>query len=151
MPQHVHSARLVAMGHHLSMITLGVRDKDRARAFYEALGWEGTGGDGEDPVFFCSHGTVVALWERTSLAADSHVTDPGGWGGVTLAHCVASRSEVDAITEKARAAGGIITREPKETFWGGYSAMMTDRDGHPWEIAHNPSWTITDDGGVRLS
>jgi predicted lactoylglutathione lyase len=138
------------MGHHLNMITLGVRDKARARAFYEALGWEGTGGDGEDPVFFGSRGTVVALWERTSLAADSHVADTGGWGGVTLAHCVASHAEVDAITERARAAGGTITREPKRTFWGGYSAMMIEPDGHPWEIAHNPAWTITDDGEVRL-
>lgn len=139
------------MGHNLNMITLGVRDKTRSRAFYEALGWEGSGGEGEDPAFFCSRGTVVALWDRASLAADSHVTDSGGWGGVTLAYCVASRQEVDDIVQSVRAAGGTITREPAATFWGGYDAMMADPDGHPWEIAHNPYWTITDDGAIQLS
>lgn len=131
------------------MITLGVEDKGRARAFYEALGWDGAGGEGEDPVFFCSHGTVVALWERAHLAEDSQVTDSGGWGGVTLAHCVANRTAVDDITDRARAAGGRVAREPAKTFWGGYSAMVIDPDGHPWEVAHNPYWTVTDDGGVQ--
>ena len=75
----------------------------------------------------------------------------GGWGGVTLAHNVGSPAEVDAIIEEARAAGATIGREPAETFWGGYSGVFVDPDGHPWEVAHNPHWTITADGGVRLS
>ena len=79
------------------------------------------------------------------------VEDAGAWGGVTLAHNVGSREEVDAVTEEARAAGATIGREPAETFWGGYTSVFIDPDGHPWEVAHNPHWTITADGGVRLN
>ncbi|MDQ4132982.1 MAG: VOC family protein [Actinomycetota bacterium] len=132
------------------MVTLGVHDLNRARTFYEALGWTGTEPSGDDPVFFQSGDMILALWDRTSLAEDSCVEDTGGWGGITLAHCVASRAEVDEITEAARAAGGTIAREPGETFWGGYDSIVIDPDGHPWEIAHNPHWTVTADGGVRL-
>ena len=85
---------------------------------------------------------VVALWDRARLAEDSGVEDSGGWGGATLAHNVRSPAEVDAVIEEARAAGADIVREPAETFWGGYSAAFTDPDGHPWEVAHNPRWTI---------
>ena len=133
------------------MVTLGVRDKSRARSFYEALGWTGTSGSVDDPVFFQSGDMIVAMWDRASLAEDSCVEDSGSWGVVTLAHCVASRAEVDAITEAARAAGATIAREPGDTFWGGYDSIVIDPDGHPWEIAHNPYWTVTEDGGVRLS
>jgi len=134
----------------LTAVTLGVRDKARARAFYEALGWRGVGGAGDDPVFFQAGGLVVALWDRALLADDSCVADGGGWGGITLAHNVRSRQEVDAVTEQARAAGATVGREPAETFWGGYNAIVFDPDGHAWEIAHNPYWQLTDDGEVRL-
>lgn len=133
------------------MVTLGVRDTRRAAAFYEALGWTGTGGQGDEPVFFQAGDMIVALWDRASLAADSAVEDTGGWGGITLAHCVSSPDEVDAITEVARAAGARVAREPAGTFWGGYDSMVIDPDGHAWEIAHNPGWTLTEDGGVRLA
>jgi hypothetical protein len=133
----------------LSLITLGTEDVARARAFYEALGWEGRSPDG-DVVFFQVGGTVLALWDRAKLAADSGVEDAGRSGGFALAHNVRSPEEVDAVIEQARAAGARITREPAETFWGGYSAAFTDPDGHPWEIAHNPGWTITDDGRTLL-
>jgi uncharacterized protein len=135
----------------LSMVTLGVGDKDRARSFYETLGWPGTGGEGDDPVFFQAGDMIVGLWDRASLAEDSCVVDNGGWGGITLAHCVASRAEVDEVVEAVRAAGGAVAREPGETFWGGYDAIVIDPDGHPWEIAHNPYWTISDDGAVSLT
>ncbi len=138
------------MRQRLSLVTLGVTDMGRARAFYEALGWRGVGGSGDEPVFFQAGDMVVALWDRALLAADTGVEDTGGWGGITLAHNVASRQEVDDITEAARAAGATIVREPAEAFWGGYTAMMLDPDGHPWELAHNPGWTLTEDGGVRL-
>ncbi|MBA2456557.1 MAG: VOC family protein [Nocardioidaceae bacterium] len=136
------------MGHTLNVVTLGVRDKERARAFYDTLGWRGRGGTADDPVFYHSRGMVVALWDRASLATDSCVQDDGGWGGVTFAYNVGSEAEVDAITEAARGAGGTVAREPSATFWGGYSAMVHDPDGHPWEIAHNPHWGTTGDGGV---
>jgi catechol 2,3-dioxygenase-like lactoylglutathione lyase family enzyme len=134
----------------VSLITLGVRDLARARAFYEALGWTTRAGPEDDVVFFSAGGLVLALWDRGRLAEDSGVEDGGGWGGVTLAHNLRSAAEVDAVTEEARAAGAAIVREPAETFWGGYSAAFTDPDGHPWEVAHNPHWTIREDGSVEL-
>ncbi len=134
----------------MSLVTLGVADVPRARAFYEALGW--TVGDAPgDVVFFQAGGMIVALWGRDQLAADSAVEDGGGWGGVTLAHNVGSREEVDAVVEEGRTAGATIGREPAETFWGGYSGLFVDPDGHPWEIAWNPGWTIRDDGSVSLT
>ena len=131
-------------------MTLGVRDLARARAFYEALGWTTRAEPGDDVVFFQAGGMVVALWARARLAEDSGVDDAGGWGGVTFAHNVRSPEEVDAVTEEARRAGANVVREPAETFWGGYSAAFTDPDGHPWEVAHNPRWTIREDGSIEL-
>jgi uncharacterized protein len=134
----------------VSLVTLGVSDLPRARAFYEALGWVTRAEPGEDIVFFQAGGMIVALWSRDELAEDSGVEDSGGWGGVTLAHIVRSPAEVDAVIEEARRAGARIAREGGETFWGGYSGVLVDPDGHPWEVAHNPHWTLTDDGSVVL-
>jgi uncharacterized protein len=136
------------MEQRVSLITLGVADLDRARAFYEALGWNGVA-DG-DVVFFQAGGMIVGLWGRDQLAEDTGVEDPGGWGGITLAHNVASPEDVDAVISEARDAGARITREGAETFWGGYSGAFLDPDGHAWEIAHNPGWTLHDDGTVTL-
>ena len=137
------------MEQRISLITLGVADVRRARDFYAALGWI-PGAEPEDVVFFQAGGMVVALWGRDRLAEDSCVADPGGWGGVTPAHCVASPAEVDAILAAAEAAGARIGRPGAETFWGGYSGIFVDPDGHPWEIAHNPGWTLNPDGTVTL-
>jgi catechol 2,3-dioxygenase-like lactoylglutathione lyase family enzyme len=133
----------------LSLVTLGVADLDRARAFYEALGWR-RGDDNDDVVFFQTGGMIVALWDRAALAEDSRVEDTGGWGGVALALNVRSPEEVDEVLEEARAAGAVIGRPGAETFWGGYSGIFVDPDGHPWEVAHNPFWTVTDDGRTLL-
>src|ERR671910_2368804 len=122
------------MEQRVSLITLGVRDLARARAFYEALGWTSGAAPEDDVVFFQAGGMVVALWDRAALAEDSGVEDGGGWGGVTLAHNVRSPAEVDAIAEEARAAGAEVAREPGATFWGGYSAAIVDPEGHTWEI-----------------
>jgi uncharacterized protein len=138
------------MEQRVSLITLGVVDLERARGFYEALGWTTGAEPGDDVVFFQAGGMIVALWSRESLAEDSAVDDSGGWGGVALAYNTRSPAEVDAVIEEARAAGGAITREPAETFWGGYSGVFCDPDGHPWEVAHNPRWTIADDGSIQL-
>jgi hypothetical protein len=137
------------MEQRVSLVTLGVADLPRARAFYEALGWR-AGNDSADVVFFQAGGMILALWSRASLAEDSGVADGGGWGGVTLAYNVRSPAEVDAAIEEARRAGATIVREPAETFWGGYSAVFVDPDGHPWEVAHNPGWTLGPDGAVSL-
>ena len=138
------------MEQRVSLVTLGVRDLERARAFYEALGWTTRAEPGDDVVFFRSGGMVVALWDRARLAEDSGVEDAGGWGGVTFAHNVRSPEEVDAVIEEARRAGATVVREPAATFWGGYSAAFTDPEGHPWEVAHNPRWTIREDGSIEL-
>jgi len=134
----------------VSLVTLGVADLSRSRAFYEALGWRAGPGSGDDVVFFQAGGMVLALWNREALAADSGVTDGGGWGGVTLAHNVRSPAEVDAVLEAAGAAGAAIPRAGGKTFWGGYSGVFVDPGGHPWEVAHNPFWTVGDDGSIRL-
>jgi catechol 2,3-dioxygenase-like lactoylglutathione lyase family enzyme len=135
----------------LSVVTLGVSDLARARAFYEALGWSTDAEPDTDVVFFQAGGSVLALWDRSRLAEDSGVEDGGGWGGITLAHNVRSPAEVDGVLEQARAAGGRIAREGAETFWGGYSGVFVDPDGHPWEVAHNPFWALGEDGSVSLS
>ena len=135
----------------MSLITLGVADVARARDFYTAMGWTvGAEPDGGDVVFFQAGGMVVALWGRDKLAEDSRVTDAGGWGGVTPAQCVRSPQEVDAILAAAEAAGATIGRPGAETFWGGYSGIFVDPDGHAWEVAHNPHWTIEPDGSIRI-
>jgi hypothetical protein len=134
----------------LSLVTLGVRDLARSRRFYEALGWTTSAGPDDDVVFFQAGGMIVALWSREALAEDSGVADAGGWGGITLAHNVRSPEEVDAVLAEAEAAGAAIPRAGAETFWGGYSGVFLDPDGHPWEVAHNPHWTIADDGSTRL-
>jgi uncharacterized protein len=138
------------MRQRISLITLGVRDLARARRFYESLGWRTGAAPGDDVVFFQAGDMVLALWDRARLAEDSCVQDSGGWGGVTLALNLGSAEEVDAVTEQAREAGAVIGREPAPTFWGGYSSAFLDPEGHPWEIAYNPRWTLTEAGGVRL-
>jgi hypothetical protein len=138
------------MEQRVSLVTLGVADLERARAFYESLGWRTGAEPGDDVCFFQAGGMVVALWRRSALAEDSGVADGGGWGGVTLAHNVRSPAEVDAVLEEAQLAGATIAREGAETFWGGYSGVFVDPDGHPWEVAHNPHWQLADDGSVRI-
>jgi len=138
------------MEQRLSLVTLGVRDHPRSRGFYEAMGWHTRAAPDDDVVFFQTGCMIVALWGRAELAGDSAVEDAGGWGGITLAHNVSSPGEVDAVIEEARAAGATIGREPATTFWGGYSGVFLDPDGHPWEIAHNPHWTIGADGSTTL-
>ena len=119
------------------------------RGFYEALGWSGESPD-EDVVFFQAGGMVMALWGRAKLAHDSAVEDGGGWGGVTLAYNVSSPEEVDNVIAQAEAAGAKIGRPGAPTFWGGYSGVFIDPDGHPWEVAHNPGWGLAPDGSVHL-
>jgi|SRR5579862_3844964 len=138
------------MEQRVSLITLGVADLGRARRFYEALGWTTRAAADDDVVFFQTGGVVISLWSRSSLAEDSVVADGGGWGGVTLAHNVRAPDEVDTVLEAARAAGATIARPGAPTFWDGYSGVFVDPDGHPWEVAHNPHWSLGPDGAVTL-
>ena len=137
------------MEQRISIVTLGVGDLARARAFYEALGWRGQ--EVEETVFFQAGPLVLVLWARAKLAADSGVPDDGrGFDGVTLAQNVRSAEEVDAVVAAAAEAGATVPRKPGPTFYGGYAGVFLDPDGHAWEIAHNPGFTITDEGAVVL-
>ena len=138
------------MEQRVSLVTLGVEDLARARAFYEALGWKTGATPAEDVAFFQAGGMIFGLWGREQLSEDSGVQDLGGYGGVTLAYNARDRVEVDAVIEEARAAGATIAREPGEAFWGGYTAVFVDPDGHPWEVAHNPHWELDTQGRVSL-
>ena len=134
----------------VSLITLGVSDYARAKSFYGALGWT-PALEIEETAFFPANGVVVVLWAREKLAEDSGIVDDGArWSGIALAHNVASREEVDELIERARRAGGTITREPAETFYGGYAGVFRDLDGHAWEVAHNPGFGLAPDGSVVL-
>lgn len=135
----------------ISLVTLGASDYERAKSFYVGLGWS-PALEIEETAFFQANGVVLVLWAREKLAVDSGIMDEGAnWSGVTLAHNVASREEVDDIVEQARASGGSVTREPSETFYGGYAGVFRDPDGHAWEIAHNPGFGLADDGSIILS
>jgi predicted lactoylglutathione lyase len=138
------------MEQRVSLVTLGVGDLELSRTFYRNLGWQEHPSSDDDVAFFQAGNMVFGLWNREKLAEDSAVKDGGGWGGVTLAYNTTSPGQVDAVIEEARFAGATIGREPAETFWGGYSGVFIDPDGHPWEVAHNPFWTIEENGSVRL-
>jgi len=134
----------------VSLVTLGVSDYAQAKAFYEALGWS-VALDIEETAFFQANGCVLVLWARDKLAKDTGISDDGArWGGIVLAHNVRSREEVEDVVEQARSNGAEITREPSETFYGGYAGAFLDLDGHPWEVAHNPGFGLDDDGRVVL-
>jgi catechol 2,3-dioxygenase-like lactoylglutathione lyase family enzyme len=134
----------------VSIVTLGVADVARARAFYERLGWRGQ--EIQETVFFQAGGMALVLWGRGRLAEDSGVDDQGtdGFGGVVLAHNVRSRAEVDEVLRTAADAGAMVTRVAGETFYGGYAGCFADLDGHLWEIAHNPGFPLGPDGAITI-
>jgi predicted lactoylglutathione lyase len=134
----------------VSLITLGVADYPRAKAFYKALGWS-VALDIEETAFLQANSVVLVLWGRDKLAADMGIPDDSAsWSGIALAHNVGSTEEVDAVIEEARANGATVTREPSQTFYGGYAGAFRDLDGHAWEVAHNPSFGLAPDGSVIL-
>lgn len=141
------------MEQRISLVTLGVDDLDRSQAFYEALGWIGQRVDGT--VFFQAGGSAVVLWGRRQLADDAGMAVEadeavGRFGGIALAQNVRSPGEVDEVLATAHAAGAVITSPAATTFYGGYAGYFTDPDGHAWEIAHNPGFTLDDDGNLIL-
>lgn len=138
------------MDQRVSLITLGVADVAHARTFYERLGWRGQ--EVEETVFFQAGHLALVLWSRHKLAQDAGVVDPGedGFGGITLAHNVRTKAEVDAIMRAAQDAGATVTRPPAETFYGGYAGCFADPDGHLWEIAYNPGFPLAEDGSISI-
>jgi hypothetical protein len=140
------------MEQRLSLVTLGVDDLGRACRFYEeGLGWR-RGNNHDEVAFYQLRGMVLALWGRETLAQDAHLPGPGsGSGAIALAYNARSREEVDAVLAEAAAAGATTLKPAADTSWGGYSGYFADPDGHLWEVAWNPEWTIADDGSVRLA
>ena len=135
----------------LSLVTLGVADVARARAFYEALGYSASSDSNPSVTFFDAGGVVLALFGRAALAEDAHVSNTAaGFSGVTLAHNVRSDAEVDKVLADAVHAGATLLKPGQKVFWGGYSGYFSDPDGHLWEVAHNPFWPLGEDGHVLL-
>src|SRR4030088_1968995 len=129
------------MEQRISLVTFGVKDLARARAFYEAMGWRGAQQPDDEIAFFQAGGMVFGLWTRL-----------GGHGapGIELAHNVHSPREVDAVLAAAERAGGTILRPAANAVWGGYTGAFADPEGYVWEVAHTPDWNLADDGAVRL-
>jgi predicted lactoylglutathione lyase len=125
----------------ISLITLGVTDLTRARSFYETLGWAGAQQPDDEVCFFQAGGMVFGLW--TAL---------GGHGapGIELAYNVRSPDEVGQVIQEAEHAGGSVVRPPAIATWGGTTGAFADPDGYVWEVAHNPSWTLAEDGSVHI-
>ena len=134
----------------ISLVTLGVADVTRARRFYEQLGWQGQ--EVEETVFFQAGGIALVLWGRDKLASDAGLDDriTNGFGSVTLAHNVRRRIEVDTVLGDAANAGAEITQAARETFYGGYAGCFTDPDGHVWEVAYNPGFSLGRDDSITV-
>lgn len=134
----------------VSLITFGVDDLDRSRAFYAALGWQ-PAEEQEGVVFYQMHGMVLGLFGRAALAVDQGRPDAAlGTGAISLAQNFSTEAEVDAAFDAALAAGASELKRPEKVFWGGYSGYYADPDGHVWEVAMNPFWPLAADGSLTL-
>jgi catechol 2,3-dioxygenase-like lactoylglutathione lyase family enzyme len=142
------------MEQRLSLVTLGVADLARSRAFYEGvLGWK-VAASPPGVVFFDLNGVVLALFPHADLAQDMMLAKPtlsGGYEGCALAHNLRSEQEVDALFAHLKSHGVAIVKPPQRAEWGGYSGYFADPDGHKWELAYNPHWSVESDGRIRMS
>lgn len=139
------------MDSRVSLITLAVADLQAARTFYERLGWRGQ--EVQETVFFQAGGLGLVLWGADKVALDAGLEgqrDGGGFGGIVLAHNVRTKTEVDDVLAAAQGAGATVTKEPGDTFYGGYAGFFTDLDGHAWEVAYNPGFPIAADGSITI-
>ncbi len=135
----------------LSLITLGVEDVGRSRAFYEGLGWRAAAFDNPGVAFFDMNGVILSLFGRAALAADAHVADDGaGFRAAALAINLDSAAAVDTAMAEIAAKGGRIVKPAQKVFWGGYAGYFADPDGHLWEVAHNPFWPMDANGRPQL-
>jgi len=135
----------------LSLVTLGVADVAKSRAFYEAWGWKASSASQPQVVFFQANGLALALFGRADLAKDAHVEDrPTGFAAVTLAYNARSKAEADEVFARAISAGAKAVKPLQDVFWGGYSGYFSDPDGHLWEVAWNPSFPLDEQGHLFL-
>ena len=139
------------MEQRISLITLGVADLARSRAFYEALGWRRGARKAEGVAFFQLGGLVLSLWTRAELAKETGLPlDSPGPYPFSLAHNVRTCREVDGVLKEAVSCGGKIVTPATEKSWGGYSGYFSDPDFYLWEVAFNPGFAILDDGSISL-
>ena len=136
----------------VSIITLGVADVAKARAFYAALGFKASAASQDSITFFDAGSVVLALYGRAALAEDAHVSASTavGFSGVTIAHNCRSEADVDRVLADAVASGATLKKAAQKVFWGGYSGYFADPDGHLWEVAYNPHFAFDDAGRLRL-
>ena len=135
----------------LTLVTLGVADLPKARAFYEAWGWKASSASQPGVAFFQANGLALALFGRADLAQDAHVEDrPTGFAAITLAYNCRSRSEADEVFSRVIAAGARSLKPPQDAPWGGYSGYFADPDGHLWEVAWNPFFPLDAEGHLFL-
>jgi len=136
----------------LSIITLGITDMKRARAFYETLGFTASSASNDDVTFFHAGGMVLGLYGRKALADDAKVAagNAAGFSGIAIAHNCRSEADVDEVLTQAELAGAKITKPAEKAFWGGYSGYFSDPDNHLWEVAFNPFFPLNDAGQIVL-
>jgi uncharacterized protein len=137
----------------ISIVTLGVDDLKRSRAFYEALGWKVAGSAGDEICWFRTAESYLGLFDRESLAKDAALrSEPKAeFGGITLAINVESEEAVTPALEAAVTAGGRILKPGTMADWGGFSGYFADPDGHPWEVVYNPTFPLGEDGRITIS
>ncbi len=141
----------MTMAPRISIVTLGVTDMVRARAFYERLGFKASGASNDNVTFFQLQGMALGLYGRAALAEDAHVDNtPAGFSGVTLAYNCHSEADVDRTVAHMISCGAVLKKQPQKVFWGGYSGYVADPDGHLWEIAYNPFFSLDAAGRLTL-
>jgi hypothetical protein len=139
------------MEQRITLLTLGVGDLDRSRAFYERLGWKRSVKGADGIAFFQAGGVVLSLYPRVDLARDAGVSvQDGPATSVAVAYNARDKNAVDAVLTEAAAAGGKILKPAADTIWGGYAGYFADPDGFIWEVAWNPHFPMDENGAIRL-
>ncbi len=138
------------MQQQISVITLGVSDLARSRRFYvDGFGWRPVFENAEI-IFYQMNGLMLGTWLETALAADMQRTSLPRPGACALAHNVRTRDDVQPTIDRLAQFGGHMLRAPDEPPHGGFRGYIADPDGHAWEIAWNPAWSIDPDGLVTF-
>lgn len=140
------------MEQRLNIITLGVADLEKSRAFYlGGLGWTAAEAGGDEITFIQMNGVALSLYQHEALAKDAGVAaDRSSFRGFSMAYNVRTRADVDATLHEAARAGATITKPAQDAFWGGYSGCFADPDGFIWEVAHNPFVTLDETGAFKI-